>query len=129
MENSLLEVLLTDEAVKESKTLKTQKIKSNRLARILKKDDPVEITIKELSPKQITKLSGATEKTNNYETYVKLCKEGIVDPPVKDNTLIKHFKCTTAEELVMELFSLEVAMIGEEIVKLSGVPTEEDIKN
>lgn len=122
-------LLSSDEKV--ANTLKTGTFKSKRLARVLGESEPVEIQIKELAPGKISSMS-ADPASSNMGTYTRICLEGIVDPDLKNPEMLKHFGCSTPLSLTEKLFSLEVANIGEAIIKLSDVGAgeeEDEIKN
>lgn len=57
--------------------------------------------------------------------------EGTIEPNLKDQSLLKHFKCNTPEELVKKLFLPgEILEIYSDISDLTGMSaSEEDVEN
>ena len=115
-------------------TLRTGTFHSKRLQRVLGADELVEITIKEISPAKYNSIRDANKNNSDeFAVYNRICLEGIVEPNLKDNELMKHFQCSTPISLVEKLFSMEVVAIANSIAELSDFATEdkqvEEVKN
>ena len=114
----------------------TKEIVSKRLSKMM--GEETKITIRELSGKRMSRLSGMlTDKKGNrdmtkfYDLNLMYCVEGIVEPSMKDEKLLEHFGAATPKDLADLLFGMESSRIAEEIVGLSGVneEAEDEIKN
>lgn len=114
----------------------TKKIKSRKLTKLL--GESAEITIQELSGKKYNDIIGFCVDKNGNKDWSKIndmnlmfCVEGIVDPPLKDQSLIEHFGVKTPKDLAEILFDAESASIADEISNLSGFTkdAEEEVKN
>ena len=114
----------------------TKKIKSKRLSKLLGED--TEITIQAVGGKRATDImamcmdrNGNKDYSKTYDINIMYCVEGIIEPPMKDNTIIEHFGVKTPKDLASILFDTEVGQIATEIINLSGLgtDTEEEIKN
>ncbi|MBQ9607648.1 MAG: hypothetical protein IJV16_10825 [Lachnospiraceae bacterium] len=106
--------------------------KSKRLAKILGKKEPVEITIREIDLKTIrnireysTKKDGTTDPKKLMDSNYMLIAKGIVDPDLNNQELQKHFGASDAMELAEILFRFEGNFIADEIVKLSNMTIED----
>lgn len=134
---NLVDELLKSDAKKASE-LTTKTITSKRLATLLGKDEPVEITIKEIKSKRLNEIvSMQLDKKGNfnpskmYEAKILTCTEGIIDPPIDNEELLEHFGCATPKDLVEKLFGNETTKISDEIMKLGDFieNPEDEIKN
>ena len=113
----------------------TKKIKSKRLTKMLGED--TEITIQEISGRKSNDImqmmfdSKENKKMSAlYDTNLMICVNGIIEPNLKDQTLMEHFGAATPKDLVAILFDSEASSIADSIVDLSGLKTkEEDVKN
>lgn len=114
----------------------TKKIKSRKLSRLLGED--TEITIQELSGKRFNDLIAMCVDKNGKKDWHKIndmnlmfCVEGIIEPSMKDASLMEHFGAKTPKDLVEILFDAESASISDEISALSGFTkdAEEEVKN
>lgn len=137
---NLVDKLLKADA-KRAEELETKKMKSKRLAKILGEEE-VEITIQEIPARRMNDIV-ATQFTNKgrfdhakgFEAKALCCVEGIIDPPIKDETLLRHFMPNggTPKDLVVKLFGNEINEISDAITVLSGAGNteedEEEIKN
>ena len=106
--------------------------KSKRLAKILGKDEPVEITIREVDLKTMknvreymTKKDGSVDPKKVMDSNYMLIAKGIVDPDLNNEELQKHFGASDAIELAEKLFRLEGALIADEIANLSNMSIED----
>lgn len=133
------ERLLTVDAKKVDE-METKTIRSKRLAFVLGEKEPVEITIRALTPRELkdveTFLSDKNGKviTSRYvDVNFMICAMGIVDPPVSDPALKEHFGVTSAQAVCEKIFQTEAANIAVEITNHSGadlnVGAREEIKN
>ena len=113
----------------------TKKIKSKRLTKMLGED--TEITIQEISGRKSDDImqmmfdsKGNKKMSALYDTNLMICVNGIIEPNLKDQTLMEHFGAATPKDLVAILFDSEASSIADSIVDLSGLKTkEEDVKN
>lgn len=68
-----------------------------------------------------------------FETQLMTCVEGIIDPDLKDEKLLKHYNVSTPKALIKKiLLPGEIADLRDVIDKLSGYESdedEEDVKN
>ena len=116
--------------------LDTKKIKSKKLSKII--GEPTEITIRELHGDEVNDINqialnkdGGRDSAKMYDVNVMYCVKVIVDPSMKDETLMKEFGAATPKDLVKKLFDSEAFAISDEIVKLTGITkeSEEEVKN
>lgn len=113
----------------------TKKIKSKRLTKMLGED--TEITIQEISGRKSNDImqmmfdsKGNKKMSALYDTNLMICVNGIIEPNLKDQTLMEHFGAATPKDLVAILFDSEASSIADSIVDLSGLKIkEEDVKN
>jgi hypothetical protein len=113
--------------------------RSKRLAKVLGKDEPVEIKIREVDIETIkniqqysTKRDGSLDRNKTFDSNLMLVVEGLVDPDLKNEELQKHFNASDAIELASVLFRFESAFIADEIIKLSNMQrtdVEDTVKN
>ena len=135
---NLVDELLKSDA-KKADELAKKVIKSKKLAKILGKDEPVDITIREIPTKRLNEIvamqvdkKGKLDTSKMFEAKAILAAEGIIDPEVTNKDLLDHFNCPTAKDLVVKLFGNEITSISDEICKLGGFDSgedEEEIKN
>lgn len=132
---NLVEQLIRADKSKVSE-LETKKIKSRKLSKILGK--PTEITIRELHGDEVNDINqiainknGGRDSAKMYDVNVMYCVKGIVEPSMKDETLMKEFGAATPKELVKKLFDSEAFAISDKIVELTGITkdSEEEVKN
>lgn len=128
---NLVEKLLQAD-VKKAEELEQKTIKSKRLAKILGESDPVEITIQEIPARRMNNLLGEQiDKKGNFDidkafdVKALTIVEGMVNPSLKDENMLKHFGCATPKELAIKLFGKEMNMISDEIYNLSSEDNEE----
>lgn len=114
----------------------TKKIKSKRLTKLL--GEETEITIQAVSGKRSTDImamcvdkNGNKDYSKTYDINLMYCIHGIVEPSMKDTTLMEHFGVKTPKDLVALLFDAEAGRIADEIIELSGLgkDAEEKVKN
>lgn len=129
---TLVEKLLKAEKEK-AEELETKVITSKRLSKILGTEKPVEITIKEITAKRINELQGLLyDKKGRYDkgklidVYALMAVDGIAEPKLKDDALVKHFECGSPKDLALKLFQGELATIADKITDLSGLTKEEE---
>ena len=87
--NLVDELLKAD--VKKAAELTTGEFKSKRLAKVLGKEEPVTVKIKELKPRRLNDIL-ATQYRNNghvdfsktYDAKLLMCIEGVADPDLID---------------------------------------------
>ena len=71
---------------------------------------------------------GGVRNINLFDMQVLTVIDGVVEPNLKDTTLLKHFDCVTPKELVKKLFLAgEIAELSNVVSELSGYDkTDED---
>lgn len=113
-----------------------KEIKSARLSKIL--GEPTKIKIRELKGKTLNDLTQMIMNKDGSKNFAKMqdmnlmyCVHGVVEPDLKDKSLMEHFGATTPKDLAAILFDAEAGNIANEIVSLSGIGTdsEEEVKN
>lgn len=138
---NLVDQLLKSDAKKADELLEGI-FKSKRLARILGKEEPVDVIIREIPSRRLNDLisyqfnrKGNMDYSKTFDAKLMSCIEGVVQPDLTNKELQEHFGCSTAKDLCERLFGSEVNDISDEIAKLSGVgeggddDDEEEIKN
>lgn len=129
---NLIEELLNADA-KSANDYETSEVLSSRLAKILKKDEPVPVTVRELSPRRINdfiayqrKKDGSTDMRKSFDASLMVCTEGCVEPDLTDKSLQAHFNVTNAKDLAEILFRNEASKIADKVLKISGFIEDED---
>lgn len=111
---------------------------SKKLAKVLGKDEPVEITIREIPSRRLNELvayqldkKGNVDFAKTFDTKLMLCLEGIVEPSMRNKDLQEHFGAKTGTDLAEKLFGNEINEISDAISALSGLVgnEEEEVKN
>ncbi|MBS5651980.1 MAG: hypothetical protein KHW49_00215 [Eubacterium sp.] len=117
---------------------RTTQITSKMLTELF--GETTKITIKAISPQEVLDIS-ATGLDDEGDPIIKkslatnaiLAAAAVVDPPVKDTELLKHFGVATPDALALKLFKGEVNKIAVEVNKLAGFDigddTDEQLKN
>lgn len=132
---NLIEKLIRIDKEKYSER-ETKKIKSKRLSKILGED--TEITIRSISGRKLNEIYGTVVGKDGKKDFAKVydmnlmfCINGIVEPNLKDATLMEHFGAKTPKDLATILFDAEVGEIADEISDLSGYTedSEDEVKN
>lgn len=113
--------------------------KSRQLAKILGKDEPVEVKIREISPRRKNELVATAydgdevDFSKAFDANLKVIIAGVIDPPLKDKDLQEKFGCKMAIDLAEKLFKDEVNSLSTAIVSLGTVGDEvldeDEIKN
>lgn len=117
---------------------RTTQITSKMLTELF--GETTKITIKAISPQEVLDVSatGLDDEGNpiikkSLATNAILAAAAVVDPPVKDTELLKHFGVATPDALALKLFKGEVNKIAVEVNKLAGFDigddTDEQLKN
>lgn len=117
---------------------RTTQITSKMLTELF--GETTKITIKAISPQEVLDISatGLDDEGNpiikkSLATNAILAAATVVDPPVKDTELLKHFGVATPDALALKLFKGEVNKIAVEVNKLAGFDigddTDEQLKN
>ena len=131
---------LVEQLLKADKTtleLETGEFLSSRLQHFLNAKEPVLVKIRQIPARKIADISGmAFDKKGNkdaskwYDVCLMYCVQGITDPSLKDDGLMKKFGAATPKDLAEKLFDNEVTDIANAIVAL-GDPgdSEDDVKN
>lgn len=110
---------------------RTTQITSKMLTELF--GETTKITIKAISPQEVLDIS-ATGLDDEGNTIIKkslatnaiLAAAAVVDPPVKDTELLKHFGVATPDALALKLFKGEVNKIAVEVNKLAGFDIGDD---
>ncbi len=113
--------------------------KSRQLAKILGKDEPVDVKIREISPRRKNELVATAydgdevDFSKAFDANLKVIIAGVIDPPLKDKDLQEKFGCKMAIDLAEKLFKDEVNSLSTTIVSLGTVGDEvldeDEIKN
>lgn len=117
---------------------RTTQITSKMLTELF--GETTKITIKAISPQEVLDISatGLDDEGNpiikkSLATNAILAAAAVVDPPVKDTELLKHFGVATPDALALKLFKGEVNKIAVEVNKLAGFDigddTDKQLKN
>lgn len=136
MANLVDELLKAD--AKTADELATSTVASKRLAKILGKKGTVDVVIQEIPARRINDIvsfqfdkKGNFDVSKSFDAKALCCVEGVIEPSLKDEGLIKHFGCATPKDLAVKLFGAELTKISDAISILSGVDadTEDEVKN
>ena len=107
-------------------------IKSKMLSDLF--GEPTKITIKQINPQEVLDIqaTGLDDEGNpiikkTLQTNQLLVAAGVVDPPLKDEQLLKHLGVVTPQEAAAKLFKGEVNTIANEISKLCGFSIDKDV--
>lgn len=110
---------------------RTTQITSKMLTELF--GETTKITIKAISPQEVLDISatGLDDEGNpiikkSLATNAILAAAAVVDPPVKDTELLKHFGVATPDALALKLFKGEVNKIAVEVNKLAGFDIGDD---
>ncbi len=136
---NLVEELLKSDS-KKADELKTERFLSEKLAYIMGKEKPVEITIREIPARRLNDLlakqytsKGNFDMTKSFDAKALAVAEGVINPDLKNEQVQQHFGCTTSKDLAVKLFGNEITAISDAIVMVSGYKniqdTDEEIKN
>lgn len=134
---NLVDQLLKADA-KKINDLDTGVYLSKKLAKVLGKDEPVEIVIREIPSRRLNELvayqldkKGNVDFAKTFDTKLMLCLEGIVEPSIRNKDLQEHFGAKTGTDLAEKLFGNEINEISDAISELSGLVgnEEEEVKN
>ena len=137
MGNLVQELLKADK--KKAFELETGIFRSKSLAKLLGKSEPVEVEIKELSPRRKSALlnkavdrNGNTDYEKAHEVNLQVIVEGVVEPDLKTEELKEAYGCKMAIDLAERLFRSEVSALADAILTLGNVDDSDylnDIKN
>ena len=119
--------------------IEKKEIASRQLSRLTGEED-TKIIIQAIDGDLFGSLSGSGLHNNGDVDYEKLfsanakiAAAGIVEPNLKDETLLKHIGVATPAEAAKNIFKGEVNKISDEISRLSGFldedETEKEVKN
>lgn len=133
---------LTDRLLKlDAGTVNTEQsgeIEIKRLSKLT--GEPFLVKCKALSGQEYTEISMTIidDKKNRvnydkaYDVNTRVALAGIMDPNLKDKSLLKHYNCPTPKELLEKLFNGgEIAGIASLVTNLSGYgeDSEDELKN
>lgn len=130
---NLVEALLKSDNKKVTE-LEKGVFKSKRLAKVLGEKGTVDVEIQEIPPKrmndivsyQLTK-KGELDVSKMFDAKALCAIEGVINPNLKDDALIKHFGCATPKDLAMKLFGSELTALSDAITKLSGYNDADEV--
>lgn len=136
---NLVEALLKADEAKVNH-LETDIFKSKKLAKILGKKGAVDVEIREIPARRMNDIvasqlskKGEFDMTKAFDAKALCAIEGVTNPNLKDEALIKHFGCATPKDLAIKLFGTELNQLSDAITKLSGYGEDngevEEIKN
>ena len=72
---------------------------------------------------------GNKDASKLYDAYLMFCVQGVTDPSLKDEGLLKKFGAATPKDLAEKLFDDEVVDLANAITNLGDDSTEDDVKN
>lgn len=124
---------------KEFHKIEKKEVSSKQLAKVLGEKE-AKVTIQAIDGDLLTELTagsineeGNFEYGKSYTANARIAATGIVDPPLKDEKLMKHLGVATPADAAKVIFKGEVHKIAAEINELSGfineAKTDEEIKN
>lgn len=136
---NLVEQLLRADT-KNAEERETSVFLSKRLQKILKADEPVQVTIRELNPRRVNdivdyqmKKDGSVDMKKVYDASLMMCVEGCAEPDLTNKDMQEHFGCASAKDLAEKLFRAEAGDIAKAISELSGAgdegAQEDEVKN
>lgn len=135
---SLVDELMKADARKADER-ETGVFKSRQLAKILGKDEPVDVQIQEISQRRKNELVSMAYEGEDvniakaFDSNLKVIVAGVIDPPLKDKDLQEKFGCKMAIDLAEKLFKDEVNTLSTAIANLGTVGDEvldeDEIKN
>lgn len=110
---------------------KTEEITSKMLSDII--GEKTRITIQSVDPQRLLEISaialddeGNPVVEKSLEANSIVAAEGVINPPLKDQELIKHLGTVTPAMAALKLFKGEVNVIADRINKLSGFNIDPD---
>ena len=138
---NLVEQLLKADA-KKADELESGIYRSHKLAKILGKEEAVDVTIREVASRRVNDIiayqvdkKGNFDYSKSYDAKLLMVIEGVVDPDLRNKELQGYFGCDSAKDLAEKLFGSEINELSDAISVLSGVKSddeedaEEEIKN
>lgn len=69
---------------------------------------------------------GEVDYGRAFDTNAKIVAAGIVDPDLKDTTLLSHLGVATPSDAAKKIFKGEINKISTEIARLSGFESDEE---
>ena len=130
---------LVEQLLKADKTtleLETGVFYSKRLQKFLNAKEAVPVSIRQIPARKQGDISSmAFDKKGNkdasklYDAYLMFCVQGVTDPSLKDEGLLKKFGAATPKDLAEKLFDDEVVDLANAITNLGDDSTEDDVKN
>lgn len=135
---NLVEKLLAVDK-KEFDKIEKKEIPSRQLSRLLGIND-AKVTIQAVEGDYFGALSasgldenGEVDYGRAFSTNAKIAAAGIVDPDLKNESLLKHLGVATPADAAKKIFKGEINKIADRISKLSGFESEEktdkEVKN
>lgn len=123
---------------KEFDKIETKQLESKALSKLL--GEETKITIQAVDGDLYMNYSATSLDANEKVDYGKvftfnalIVTAGVIEPNLKDETLLKHIGASTPEEAARKIFKGEINKISNEISELSGFldeeKTQKEIKN
>lgn len=123
---------------KEFEKIETKELSSRKLSKLLGEETKVRIQAVDgdlfgaLSASGLDE-SGDVDYGRAFSTNAKVVAAGIVEPNLKDETLLRHLGVATPADAAKKIFKGEINKIAAEITDLSGFKSEEktdkEVKN
>lgn len=123
---------------KEFERIETKELKSKALSKLLGEDAAVKIQAVDGDLFSALSASGLNEEGEVdygrvFSANAKIVATGIIEPNLKDETLLKHLGVATPADAAKKVFKGEINRIANEISDLSGFKSEEktdkEVKN
>ena len=132
MSNALNVLLKMDKAKVEE--LPTKVIEIKRLTELT--GEKFEVTLRAINGERMSDIQknsidiskkGGVKDINLYSMQTQILTEGMVDPNLKDKSLLEHFGCVTPKDLIKTLFLAgEINDLANEVQELSGYDKSDD---
>lgn len=132
---SLIDELLALDS-KEITEKDTATVEIKKLSKKLGK--PFLVTVQAIDPELYMELStdmldkkGNVDYSKAFKQNTLIVLEGVIEPNLKDEKLLKHFGAATPKELAEKLFEGAIPIIAAKVGEISGFDNEveEEIKN
>ena len=132
MSNALNVLLKMDKAKVEE--LPTKVIEIKRFTELT--GEKFEVTLRAINGERMSDIQknsidiskkGGVKDINLYSMQTQILTEGMIDPNLKDKSLLEHFGCVTPKDLIKKLFLAgEINDLANEVQELSGYDKSDD---
>ena len=129
--NLVEKLLKIDKA--EFEKIETKEIASKSLVKLFGTEEDAKVKVKAIDGDLFTELSatgldknGDVEIGKAFSTNAKIVAAGIVEPDLKDESLLKHLGVPTAAEAAKKIFKGEINKIAIAISEISGFSDDEE---